>query len=496
MKLKPIILILLIISTGILLYSCTNSQVYETDTKKTDTEPEIIEAGPEFHNTNFAVSVNNESIPVYTCKVAPGDDERRWKAMDDVINSYLYFDTAAFACFELKNSGANIKIHYPHKINNVKIRPSSAAISSSIQDNSVSFYLDKPANLTIEINGDITNSLHLFANPTETDIPDKNNPDVIYFEPGIHEVSNIQVGDNKTVYIAEGAIIKGIIDPNESWYYHDDGSGLKGYVPLIDIRGKNIKIRGRGIIDCSEIPSHGKNPLFITGENISIEGIIITNSPTWTMPIVESRFVSVDNVKIIGHRSHSDGIDICSSHNVTVDGCFIRTLDDLVVIKTLSNTNGTAGDIVVRNCVLWNQVAHALSIGAEITEDVTNVLFENCDVIHDTGREHTLRIYHTDGAMVRNVRFENIRVEESKRLISLWIGDAVWSTDQHRGNIRDVTFNNISALGSPLRVEFRGYSSNYKVDNVSLNNITLNNNPLLLRDIIRNEFVTNITVKP
>jgi len=487
MKLIYILLILTIIC------SCTDTEVLK---KEVVSEPEFTEPEPEFHNTNFAVSVNNEYIPVHTCKVAPEDPERRWKAMDDVVNSYLYFDTAAFASFDLANGGADIKIFYPQKINSVKILPSSAAISSSIQDNYVTFHLDKPANLTIEINGEYINSLLLFANPPETDIPDKNDPNVIYFGPGLHEVSNITVRDNKTMYVAEGAIVKGVIDPNENWYYHNDGSGLKGYVPLIDIRGKNIKIRGRGIIDCSEIPSHGKNPLFITGENISIEGIIITNSPTWTMPIVESRHVSANNVKIIGHRSHSDGIDICNSHNVVVDGCFIRTLDDLVVVKTHPDANGTAGDIVVKNCVLWNQVAHALSIGAEITNDVTNVLFENCDVIHDIGREHTLRVYHTDGATVKNVRFENIRVEESTRLISLWIGEAIWSTDKQRGNIHDVTFSNINAQGSPLRIEFKGYGPGAKVNNVLLNNITLNSRPLSPNDIIKNEFVTNVTVKP
>ena len=482
------------------LYSCTDSrietEITEPETEITEPETEATKPEPEFYNTNFAVAVNDRYIPVHTCKVAPKDPERRWKAMDDVVNSYLYFDTAAFAYFDLTGSGADIRISYPQKIHSVKILPSAAAISSSVQDNSVSFHLDRPANLTIEINGDYINSLHLFANPPETDIPDRNDPNVIFFGPGVHEVSNIPVGNDKTLYIAEGAIIKGVIDPSENWYYHNDGSGLKGYVPLIDVRGKNIKIRGRGIIDCSEIPSHGKNPLFITGDNISIEGIIITNSPTWTMPIVESRHVSVNNAKIIGHRSHSDGIDICNSHNVVVDGCFIRTLDDLVVVKTHPDAKGTAGDIEVRNCVLWNQVAHALSIGAEITNNITNVLFENCDVIHDIGREHTLRIYHTDAATVKNIKFENIRVEESTRLISLWIGEAIWSTDKQRGNIENITFSNITAQGNPLKIEFKGHSPQAKINNILLNNITLNSKPLSPNDIIKNEHATNITINP
>ena len=510
MKFKSHILyipvLLIIISLGAIC-SCSDSTVYETeiDTKPelTEPEPEQTEPAPDFYNTSFAVLADNKYIPVYTCKIAPENAERRWKAMDDIINSKLYYDTAAFAYFGLKESGADIKIYYPEKINTVKILPSSAAIASSIQDNSVSFHLDKPANLTIEINGNHTNSLHLFANPPETDIPDENDPNVIYFGPGTHELSNLHVRDNQTVYIAEGAIIKGVIDPNEPSFYHNDGSGLKGYSPLINIIGKNIIIRGRGIIDCENIPTHGKNTLRIWGENITVEGIIMTNPSVWTMPIVYSRNVNVNNVKILGHRTHSDGIDICSSHNVTVDGCFIRTLDDLVVVKVLIDDgefghieDRTAGDIVVKNCVLWNQVAHALSIGAEITDDVTNVLFENCDVVHDIGREHTLRIFHSDAATVRNITFNNIRIEESKRLISLWIGESYWSSDAKRGNIKDVTFSNISAFGNPLRIEFKGGGPDSKIDNVMLKNITLNNNPLLTENIIKSGTVTNITVTP
>lgn len=468
---------------AVFISACNNAKVPDTKTI-----PE-----PEFHNTCFAVSVDNEFIPVHTCKVAPGDAVRRWKAMDDPVNSKLYYDTTAFASFNLPSGGADIMIHYPQKINTAKVLPASAAISASIQDNFVRFRLHNPANLTIEINGDPVHSLHLFANPPETDLPNENDPNVIFFGPGTHEVSYLPLTDNQTVYISEGAVVKAVIDPNEDFYYQQ--TGLKGYGPFIIAEGRNIKIRGRGIIDCSAVTTHGKNTIIIKGENISVEGIIITNPALWTIPIYNSENITVKNVKIIGHRANSDGIDICSSHNVTVDGCFIRTLDDLIVVKTLSG-HGTAGDINVRNCVLWNQVAHALSIGAEITSDIENVRFENCDVIHDIGREYTLRIYHTDAATVSNITFENIRIEESSKLMSLWIGEAAWSSDAQRGNIRDITFNHINASDNPLQINFKGYDANHKIDGVSLNNITLNNAPLSLDNITQNEFVTNISIRP
>ena len=62
--------------------------------------------------------------------------------------------------------------------------------------------------------------------------------------------------------------------------------------------------------------------------------MILRDSSTWTMPIRQSDRVTVKNVKLLGYRANSDGIDICNSRDVTVEDCFIRTLDDLIVVKT------------------------------------------------------------------------------------------------------------------------------------------------------------------
>jgi hypothetical protein len=154
---------------------------------------------------------------------------------------------------------------------------------------------------------------------------------------------------------------------------------------------------------------------------------------------------------------------------------------------------GQVQHIVVKDCVLWNQVAHALSIGAELRENVTDVLFTNCDIIHDTGREWSLRVFQCDGAEVSAVRFENIRIEESRKLISLWIGKAVWSRDEQRGHIKGVSFKNISAVGNPLRVELTGYAAENLVEDIQFEKVLLNGKPLTNEGIKRNEFVKGIT---
>lgn len=441
----------------------------------------------------YRVSVEGKEVPVYVAKVAPEDAQRRWKAMDDKKNSADYFDTGAFAYFDLQSS-ATVKVTVPAKINTAKILPASFGIKPVIKGNSISFKVKSPCNLTIEINGEWIRSLHIFVNPPEVNIPGADDPDVIYFGPGIHEITHLVVEDNKTLYVAGGAIVRAVINPDEQFRI-SGYSGLKTYSSSIQLQGKNIKVRGRGIIDASGCTTHSRNMLMVRGSNISIEGIILRDAPTWTVPVRESDSVTIDNIKLLGYRANADGIDICNSQNVTVKNCFIRTLDDLIVIKTPKGGRKEVKNIVAKNCVLWNQVAHALSIGAEITKNISGVLFTDCDIIHDQGREWSLRVYHTDAAEVSDVRFENIRIEESIKFISLWINKAVWTSDQDRGHIKGISFKNIHASGAPLPVELKGFDESHLVEDVTFQDVTLNGKDLTLDMIKTNGFTKNISIQ-
>jgi polygalacturonase len=254
-------------------------------------------------------------------------------------------------------------------------------------------------------------------------------------------------------------------------------------------------MRGRGIVDGSACPTHSRHLVKVQGSDIALEGVILRDSSIWTVPIRQSDRVSVKNLKLIGYRANSDGIDICNSRDVTVEGCFIRTLDDLVVIKS-DKGQGEVKRIEVRNCVLWNEVAHALSVGAELRDPVDGVRFADCDVIHDKGREWTLRVFHCDAAPVRNIVFENIRVEESPRLMSVWIGKFVWTKDAERGQIDGVTFRNIRATADPLKVELTGFDDGHRVENVRFENVAVNGRPLAAGDVKTNAFVRGMTIAP
>ena len=439
-------------------------------------------SAPEAPSKQFSLKVEGRDVPVYLARVAPGDAERRARAMDDKANSHLYFDEASFASFEVATS-VRAEITCPTAVKSVKVLPTSYAVRPTVRGRTIALSIDRPMQLTVEVNGQWVQSLHLFADPPEVNPPKPDDPGVIYFGPGEHEVEAIKATSGQTVYLAPGAIVRGL-----------PPKARRG-PPIVSLEGERITLRGRGIIDGGLCPTHSRNLVSVQGSDITIEGVVLRDSPVWTVPIRRSDRVTVRNVKVLGYRANSDGIDICNSRDVEVADCFLRTLDDLVVIKT-DEGQGKSERITTRRCVLWNQVAHALSVGAELREDVADVLFSDCDVIHDTGREWTLRVFHCDAAMISNIRFEKIRIEESKRAASVWIGKAKWSRDAERGHIRDVLFQDIAIGPANPQIELRGFDAAYRVENTTFRRVTVGGHPLTRSMVKANEFVAGTKIEP
>ena len=432
-------------------------------------------------SSDFKVSINQTDAPVYLAAVATADPKLRSRISTGDTASFR--DHTSFVSFDMDDR-VTVTVTCPKPVESVKLLPSSSGITPVVDGNRVTFTIPKPQPLELEVNGDWVHGLQVFANPMETNAPDSNDPNVIYFGPGIHHIQDLKVGSGKTVYVAGGAVVYGQANP-----------AVHGGA-VISLLGDNIVLRGRGVIDGSLCPLHTRNLLAITGTNVVLEGVVLRDSSTWTVPIRHSANVTVDDIKLFGYRGNSDGVDICNSRDVTVERSYLRTMDDLIVVKTPDRNGGESRDIEAKHCVLWNELAHALSIGAELRANVENVHFSDCDVIHDKGREWLLRVYHCDAADVHNITFDNIRIEESRRLISLWIGKAIWSRDAEPGHIEDVAFRDIRAVGPRPSIDLKGYDSDHIVRDTRFENVVINGKPLKLDQINRNAFVQDVRVEP
>jgi len=447
-------------------------------------------------NTQYKVTADGQNVPVYINKVGMKRRANRERAMDDQPNSHLFYDIAGFASFDIKQGPVEVAVSINEKIKIAKILPTSFGIIPEVHGNTLSFKIDKPKNVVVEINGEHIRSLHIFANPEETNIPDPHDSHVIYFAPGIHNLySSVVVPDGTTVYVAGGAVLRCFND-NAPTPAQEEGNDSQRQCFVLS--GNNITFRGRGIIDQENVDRmKPRQMISITGNDVNMEGVILRNSCVWTVSLRGANRVKIDNIKLLGHRANSDGIDICDSWNVLVENCFIRTLDDLIVVKTYDRENGS-GNILARKCVLWNEVAHALSIGAEIRQVVDGVTFTDCDIIGDHCREWSLRVYQCDRGVVKNVTFDDIRIEESVKFASLWINKATWSTDPERGHIENIIFKNITVNNpTPLvkGMELLGFDKEHAIKDVRVENVVVQGKKITRDDVMANDYVNNLTVQ-
>jgi len=154
---------------------------------------------------------------------------------------------------------------------------------------------------------------------------------------------------------------------------------------------------------------------------VRIEGITFRNSQFWNLHIYncdgvlvrQTRFEVPDDYR---QAPSTDGIDIDSSRNVTVDGCFFSVTDDCIACKGSRGPHAMEDKssppverIRVRNCV-YKRGGGVLTLGSEATI-VRDVIVEDCRIIGHV-RVATLKLrpdtpQHYEDITFRNVTSEN-----------------------------------------------------------------------------------------
>ena len=443
-------------------------------------------------SNQFEVTSNGEAIGVYKCRVSAHPLNQEWPGYQRPIEQ-----TEETSYVMLGSDGQITLDIIPAKpFENVVVRPLSKNIKPQIVGSSVQVTFPGPGQYTVEFDG-IHNTIAVFINPKKEFDIDKASSDVIYFGPGVHtETFKINMQDNQTVFIDEGAVLYGGISA---------------------IRKSNVSVVGYGIIDNSKMMrdtaavyysgdgEYYGTPLFFENcENIRVEGITIVDSSCFSLHVDGCTNFTADNIKIIGMwRYNSDGCDMCNCTNAVLKNSFLRTFDDSIVIKGLkANNHLPVENITAENCVVWCDWGRALEIGAETSAPyMRNIVFKNCDLIH--GCHIMMDIQHGDRAFISNVLFEDIRAEYTgvehepvfqsckdevyqypqngflPSLFTLISGVTHWSCDSFAGDMKDIYFKDItvtvdSGAVPPSEITFRDKDKPTVIDNIHFDNIVIN----------------------
>ncbi len=487
---------------------------------------------------DYRVCINGREVTTNTARVSAVPFNRRWPGHQRPLDQ-----TEAIQFVSLKaDEPLSFEIIPRLPFADVRIRPRSLGIRPTAEDGVIRFTLERPAYFTVEAYGR-NRALHVFVDGTEEYGVDKADPNLLYFGPGEHSVGIIELRSNQTLWIDEGAVV---------------------YACVRAIDAENIKILGHGILDNNknrerilyEADAEDNHAAVNNAErrhtvqleyctNVEIDGITIRDSLLYNIRPIGCRHLTIQNVKIIGcWRYNSDGIDMHNCMDVHISHCFLRTFDDSICIKGFDGIGeGDVEEIVraatyrggksydvfknvlVENCVIWNDWGKCLEIGAETkAEEICNIVFRNCDLIHLTGA--ALDCLNVDYANVHDVTFCNINVECDERIPAPMIQrkdtDVYQNTNPdympvtiavsviyhheystgdplRRGRNHDFLFENIHVFGKTLpRVKCAGYDENHKTENIRIRTLTLNGAPIYSlsgEQWTMGEFTENITLE-
>lgn len=453
---------------------------------------------------DFKVTVNGTPAPVYQARVSARPENQVWPGHQRYIEqteiaSFCYFDT---------DQRVTIEIESEKPVDAVVIRPLSKKIKPNVNGRKISFAVNEPGQIVVEVNG-YHHALHLFANPIAWPVEKKTAENTLYFGPGVHHPGIIKAKENQHIHIDGGAVVHTIIKVENA---------------------ENVKITGRGVIDASSFARGSGNAIsIVNSHNITVDGLILRDPPSWTLTAFDSHHITINNVKLIGlWRYNADGIDISNSHTVSITNSFVRAFDDCIVLKGLKKGDSkpkNVSDLFVDNCVLWNDWGRAIEIGAEtVADSIYHCSFRNIDIVHFV--HIAIGIQNGDRAHIFDIHYEDIRIEAPIRegfylgdphspgqvdpflektsgsgvlnhLIWVFLSENPYSKDSIRGKVSDITFKNIryQAPETP-QLTIIGHSREHAVSNITFDNIQINGKKLNAQSPIQmNDFVHDLKFK-
>jgi polygalacturonase len=264
-----------------------------------------------------------------------------------------------------------------------------------------------------------------------------------------YDVGQIELESGEALWIEPGAVVRGVVRA-----HHAEG----------------IRIGGGGILDGSLVPN-GLNPRCVVlgrCSDVLIEDITIVQPQTWTVTLGACKDVRVRNLHEFGEVVGSDGIDIVGSQNVHVTGCFFRNNDDCIAVKSRdmsaieclrSITPEDVRDVLVEKSIFANDRAgNALEIGHELeTELIEDIVFRDLDILHVHGHGAPISIHCGDRATVRNIVFQDIRIEHHyDKFVDIRVMKSRFNRDAERGRIENVLLERIVAHDAGYN---RGYTT-------------------------------------
>ena len=403
--------------------------------------------------------------------VSNGDVEgARNKAVYDNTISWANFSFNGSVTVRVKVKSGQSKVAYT----SATILPSRHGVTTTkINSTTTEFTLTQAGQYSVEFGSEgYNNGLMIFADPMETDVPNKNASNVYYCDPCSLSNLNTIASSYDTVYFSpkKHTIMQWLPQGHIKNIYLEGGSVVKGAIKLNSSANNNTKIWGRGHLD-GRVFGLGKYHMVESVNNVSdvwLEGIVVSQPSAFAVRLLGTNN-DIHWVKTPGGwRFNNDGLVGYDNTNIT--NCFVWANDD--GIKLYRDNQ------YVDNIVSWHLTNGGVFQWAWNSVAATNIRVSNVDVLHgmwptDGSNQGVFNIRGSDNSFGTQLQddfvFKNIKVETPVKVLF----NLAPKTAPHL--VKDVTFINVDAqVESAVINRIKGYDSSTKIENVSIQNLKLN----------------------
>jgi hypothetical protein len=268
---------------------------------------------------------------------------------------------------------------------------------------------------------------------------------IVSFHPGIYVTGSVFIKSNVNFNVPKGVMLVGSQDIADYKRIDTRIAGVEMVWPaaLVNIiKQNNAAITGDGVINGKgkvfwdkywtmrkEYDPRGlrwivdydcerpRGILISECENITIRDIVLYQPGFWSLHILYSQHVTVDDIiisnNIEGRGPSTDGIDIDSSNRILIQNSYINCNDDNFCLKAGRDADGIKVNrpceyILIRNCVAGHGDG-LFTCGSETSGGIRNVVAHNLKAY---GTKYGLRFKSTvkRGGVIENIYLSNIEM--------------------------------------------------------------------------------------
>ena len=248
----------------------------------------------------------------------------------------------------------------------------------------------------------------------------------------IEKNAEIKASTKREEYVKLPSVIESYDEEKEYILGTWEGNPLPMFAAIImGVNVSNVILYGEGVINGNASKDDWwHQPKVMRGafrprlfhinscENIYLQGLTFTNSPSWTLHPFFSNNLGFYNLYVMNPAvsPNTDGLDPESCKNVEIMGVHFSLGDDCIAVKSGKIYMGKkyktpSENILISQCLMENGHG-AVTIGSEMAGGVKNLTVKDCLFVNtDRGLRIKTRRGRGEDAIIDGITFKNIKMD-------------------------------------------------------------------------------------